>query len=244
MLGKVRVRVRTQYSQRPYKKLQFTEDYSFGWYVKNMQDLHDGKPTDDSFNQLVSSSTDPLYVAKSKIPLSVYYNLGFPVPPVDEKDLKNPIIWCGPGGSGSSLHFDHFDNFALQIIGEKKWKIVPPYNTIEAGYQTPPSRYFFQKVFKEPGTEPVWTKIKTSEPSAGFRSLLPDIRKLIDQTGPLELTFKTSTETKKISVDVLVTTLKPMEMLYLPAYFGHAVTNLTMSCMLNFFSDGVPALLE
>eukprot|EP00457_Paulinella_chromatophora_P018670 gb/GEZN01020060.1/.p1 GENE.gb/GEZN01020060.1/~~gb/GEZN01020060.1/.p1 ORF type:complete len:158 (-),score=59.64 gb/GEZN01020060.1/:225-644(-) len=45
-------------------------------------------------------------------------------------------------------------------------------------------------------------------------------------------------------LDVLVVTLRPMEMLYLPVYTGHAITNLDFSLMVNFWSKDVPYLLQ
>jgi len=244
MLGKIKVNIRTQYSQRPHKKVQQISN-SFGWFLRNLKEYSDGKTiSDETFKQLVSSAEDPLYVAKSKIPKTIYYTLGFPLPPVEEKKIKSPGIWCGPKGSGATLHYDHFDNFALQIIGEKTWKIIPPYHASEAGYTTPTE--LWRKISKEEKSEPVWTKTKTGLGATieAPHSLLPDIRKVIDKTGSLELTLKTPTETKKMVLDVFVVTLKPMEMLYLPAYFGHAVQNVTMSCMINFFPEGIPTLLD
>lgn len=37
-----------------------------------------------------------------------------------------PLLWLGPAGTLSPLHFDKLDNFFFQVYGRKKWILVPP----------------------------------------------------------------------------------------------------------------------
>jgi len=38
----------------------------------------------------------------------------------------DPLLWLGPAGTVSPLHFDRWHNFFVQLHGRKKWIILPP----------------------------------------------------------------------------------------------------------------------
>ncbi len=50
-----------------------------------------------------------------------------PVPAAVRKMLTiSPFMWMGPAGTLSTLHFDRFDNFFVQLHGSKKWIHAEP----------------------------------------------------------------------------------------------------------------------
>lgn len=58
--------------------------------------------------------------------------MGFPrgMPELLKKKLQiNPFLWLGPEGVLSTLHFDRFHNFFVQLHGKKKWVHVAPEST-------------------------------------------------------------------------------------------------------------------
>lgn len=42
-----------------------------------------------------------------------------------EKLQYEPLMWLGPAGTLSTLHFDRMDNFFVQLHGRKKWVVLP-----------------------------------------------------------------------------------------------------------------------
>lgn len=38
----------------------------------------------------------------------------------------DPLLWLGPAGTVSSLHFDRWHNFFVQLHGRKQWIVIPP----------------------------------------------------------------------------------------------------------------------
>lgn len=37
-----------------------------------------------------------------------------------------PLLWLGPAGTVSTLHFDRWHNFFVQLHGRKQWIVIPP----------------------------------------------------------------------------------------------------------------------
>jgi len=40
--------------------------------------------------------------------------------------LIPPLLWLGPAGAFSPLHFDRWDNLHVMVHGRKKWIVIPP----------------------------------------------------------------------------------------------------------------------
>lgn len=53
---------------------------------------------------------------------------------VTERLRLEPLLWMGPAGVISTLHFDRAHNFFLQIYGRKKWIMVDPAHSRDVYY--------------------------------------------------------------------------------------------------------------
>eukprot|EP00808_Paulinella_micropora_P004832 g38070.t1 len=242
---------------------------------------------------------DTPYLGHLRTPKALYLQSELPWPPFcDPTRLVSPVLWCGVEGTGTPLHVDTRDNFALQLLGEKRWFLVPPYHSARAHYEGFRERYTRtgqdgpeeQKgnandqqqqndnrtaqppATHDPGSEAMGTECARWVAKQGVKktmpawSQLPDIRHLTssatihvpavlagspaDKTATDEAQATAVKEAAEgdpadtVALDVVVVTLRPMEMLYLPVYTGHAVQNLGFSCMVNFWDRAVPGLLQ
>lgn len=62
-----------------------------------------------------------------ELPAETFSRLGLPaVPWVPGEEMQDPRIWIGRRGTGTRLHVDTVDNFALQVIGRKIFTLFPP----------------------------------------------------------------------------------------------------------------------
>jgi [protein]-arginine 3-hydroxylase / protease len=48
-----------------------------------------------------------------------------------------PLLWMGPGGTVSNLHFDVYQNLFVQICGRKRFTLVSPEQSTRLGYPEP-----------------------------------------------------------------------------------------------------------
>jgi len=247
MLGTIPVKVRLRYQERTNHKLKHVQT-TFQRYCERMKNYSTSIEQQSHNKRKNSKSLDVPYAANIRIATKLYIQIGLPWPPFYElltnhrNVFCNPKMWCGAPGSGTPLHCDSRDNFALQLVGEKKWWLVPPYCAREANYVNFRDRYCIDKELKDNEKKQKW-KIDTEKVGKSIPSwsILTDIRQHIKQTG--SLTFYDQ-NTHSIELDILVITLKPMEMLYLPVYYGHAIENLSMSFMVNFWDKNLPGLLS
>ena len=42
------------------------------------------------------------------------------------KEIKHSDLWFGPGGNTTGLHYDPFNNFFMQMYGQKRWLLSEP----------------------------------------------------------------------------------------------------------------------
>jgi len=182
---------------------------------------------------------DVPYAGYSPLDPDLYAKVGLPSPPhksLNPKAFRNPHLWCGPKGTGTPLHTDSRDVFSLQLVGEKKWWILPVDYAQEASY-------LFNDRYQKKDT--VWELNPDITKALPNFSVLPDIRKLVDQSSTVSLSLKTEKDEKKdVSFQVFVVTLKPFEMLYLPVYYGHAIENHGLSFMISTPDYDIPGLLS
>jgi ribosomal protein L16 Arg81 hydroxylase len=50
-----------------------------------------------------------------------------------DRKLYNVMMWIGPYGCRSPLHFDPLDNFLMQFVGTKEFLLFPPDVDVYAG---------------------------------------------------------------------------------------------------------------
>ncbi|WP_373652688.1 cupin-like domain-containing protein [Schlesneria sp. DSM 10557] len=124
---------------------------------------------------------------------------------VDRSYFEPPAFWLGPKGSVTPLHKDSTPNFAMQIVGRKRW-ILFPVRDIALLRMTRSSM--------------------DDEVDFATSSL--------DRNAILEFGTN-STPRIEGRPQFLEVTVEPGEILYLPAGWGHYVENLSISLMINYW---------
>lgn len=66
------------------------------------------------------------YAGNQALPASIWDDLSLRHPEYyNRSDFEPPAFWLGPKGSITPLHKDSTDNFALHLLGQKRWSLFP-----------------------------------------------------------------------------------------------------------------------
>jgi hypothetical protein len=124
----------------------------------------------------------PPYAGNFPLPASFLTTLGAGVPPYYPADkFEPPTVWLGAAGCVTPLHRDSTDNFAIHLLGTKRWTIFPPQDAPYLYMTTsgPPKRDFATSAvdLRDPDHEayPLFKNAKaiTFEVNAGETLYLP-----------------------------------------------------------------------
>ena len=104
-----------------------------------------GSKTDDIWNKDETISSDEiLYLAQNDLPLSLQDDVPLPewlnhkqcLSPEHMGHVYSCMLWLGPKGCGSPLHYDPLDNLLIQIVGRKLVWVLPPGTRLPESHQS------------------------------------------------------------------------------------------------------------
>ena len=96
---------------RPERRL--LNDMTLREYIKSLRSL--------------SERDTPPYAGNFTLPIEFLGSLGASMPDYYSAErLEAPTVWLGVKGCITPLHRDSSDNFAIQLLGRKRWTIFPP----------------------------------------------------------------------------------------------------------------------
>lgn len=109
-------------------------DIRFGdylMYLKFFEERH-GRSASDSIT--TPSDEELVYLAQNDAFEELYQDFGIPdLTSLGEGKIYNCMVWMGPYGCVSPLHFDPMDNALMQFVGVKQVLMYPPESYVYAG---------------------------------------------------------------------------------------------------------------
>ena len=82
------------------------------------------------------SSDDLIYLAQNDLFPEILEDIDLPNPVLElgEGKLYSTMLWIGPFGCVSPLHYDPLDNLLMQFVGTKRVVMCAPNSSVRAGY--------------------------------------------------------------------------------------------------------------
>lgn len=108
-----------------------TVDITFGEYIHYME-LHQKLNQQNDSNEIEKETGPLLYLAQNDLFPALYHDFTIPQFCQDSSyevghgSLYSTMIWFGPKGVISPLHYDPLDNILMQFVGRKKVLLFPP----------------------------------------------------------------------------------------------------------------------
>jgi hypothetical protein len=115
----------TSYSNADVSEIWWQDYIAYLRFFEERYGRYGGSPKRDELVYLAQNDLRPELQNDFEIP-SFLSGLG-------EGKLYNVMMWIGPYGCRSPLHYDPLDNFLMQFVGEKKVLMLPPDANVYAG---------------------------------------------------------------------------------------------------------------
>eukprot|EP00547_Thalassionema_nitzschioides_P004839 CAMPEP_0194218536 /NCGR_PEP_ID=MMETSP0156-20130528/23988_1 /TAXON_ID=33649 /ORGANISM="Thalassionema nitzschioides, Strain L26-B" /LENGTH=225 /DNA_ID=CAMNT_0038947931 /DNA_START=266 /DNA_END=940 /DNA_ORIENTATION=+ len=105
----------------------------FGAYIEYLEQIQLSKTSNQQENQNVNQNLDLVYLAQNDLNHFSTLIDDVSIPKlcsdssfkVGEGKAYNNMLWLGPSGTVSPLHYDPLDNLLMQIVGEKRVILYP-----------------------------------------------------------------------------------------------------------------------
>jgi hypothetical protein len=107
-------------------------------YIQLFEERHGRHGNDDSWDLTnVPPKEELVYMAQNDVPAALYKDVLIPAFCDDSEynvglgRLYQAMLWLGPRGCVSPLHYDPLDNCLMQLVGRKRVLLFPPVATSE-----------------------------------------------------------------------------------------------------------------
>ncbi|CAB9514726.1 expressed unknown protein [Seminavis robusta] len=117
-----------------------TVDVPFREFLEYLQYFEDrfGRTPSQSQAEELPQFTDLIYMAQNDLFDEIHPFIDIPSLTKtlgEQQSLYSTMIWMGPHGCVSPLHFDPLDNLLLQFVGTKQFLLCPPTSPVPPGNQ-------------------------------------------------------------------------------------------------------------
>jgi jumonji domain-containing protein 7 len=154
----------------------------------------------------------------------------------DSTEPEAVNLWIGNEKSVSSIHKDHFENLYIVIQGEKTFTLFPPTDVGFFPEKTYPT-IKYEPVYEEIGSQTTLKTLKLTRdgcPSESISWIPIDPNDYLE--GNSDFMEKKSWPDHKLA-NPIVCTVKPGEILYIPAMWFHRVSQNELTIAVNMWYD-------
>lgn len=132
------VEIGGNYSQSQVADIPFVEFLSYLRFFEEQHGRNNGDTTSASTVNTTPTSppeTDLIYMAQNDLFPEIQQQIEIPdfCESVGEGKLYSTMVWMGPYGCVSPLHYDPLDNVLLQYVGQKIVYLCAPNSPVQAG---------------------------------------------------------------------------------------------------------------